>query len=300
MRSALIVGTGLIGTSVGLALSQQGMAVHLTDTDPAAAHAAAALGAGTVGEPAEQVDIAVLGVPPAEVAPVLADLQRRRTARFHTDVASVKAMPCREMTALGCDTSSVVGGHPLAGGEQSGPLAARGSLFRGRPWVLVPNEQTSAVALDCAMEVVTGCGATPVLMGAEEHDRAVALVSHAPHLVATLLAARMLHGDTDALRLAGQGVRDTTRIAAGRATLWTEILAANAGSVADVLEGVASDLLATIATLRELSTVPGTGAPGLPATDELANLTRMLQRGVDGRARIATARDAATEVSPAT
>jgi prephenate dehydrogenase len=117
-------------------------------------------------------------------------------------------------------------------------------------------------------------------MSAEEHDRAVALISHTPHLVASLLAGRLLDGGPAALGLAGQGVRDTTRIAAGRADLWTDILAANAGAVADVLEDVAADLAATIAALRGLDTGPG------EPEGALADLTRMLQRGVDGRERI--------------
>jgi prephenate dehydrogenase len=279
MRSAVVVGTGLIGTSVALALTGRGVTVHLMDHDPAAAHAAASLGAGIAGEPRTRVDIAVIAVPPAAVAPVLADLQRRAIARVHTDAASVKTLPSRQIEVLGCDSSSHVGGHPLAGSERSGPYAARGSLFEGRPWVLVPEPRSSAAALDGAHAVVSACGATPVLMGAEEHDRAMALVSHVPHLVAGLLAGRLLDGDPAALGVAGQGVRDTTRIAGGRPALWTEILAANAGNVADVLDGMAADLAATVSALRALEAAPR-------QADALAELTGMLQRGVDGRDRV--------------
>ncbi|HEY6794431.1 MAG TPA: prephenate dehydrogenase [Kineosporiaceae bacterium] len=281
VRSAVVVGTGMIGTSVGLALTGRGISVHLMDADPATAHAAAALGAGIAGEPPIRVDVAVLAVPPAAVAPVLADLQRRGTARVHTDAASVKVLPSRQIEILGCDTSSHVGGHPLAGSERSGPYAACGSLFEGRRWVLVPDSRTSAAALDGALAVVSACGATPVMMSAEEHDRAVGLVSHAPHLVASLLAGRLLDSDPAALGLAGQGLRDTTRIAGGRAALWADILAANAAAVGDVLEDLATDLAATIAALRDLDTRTDR------AEDALARLTHILQRGVDGRERVA-------------
>lgn len=291
MRSAVVVGTGLVGTSIGLALRRRGITVYLADADPAAAQTAEALGAGEAADPPEVADIAVLAVPPVEVAPVLASLQKRGTARFYTDAASVKMLPCREIEALGCEMTSVVGGHPLAGGERSGPMAARADLFEGRPWVLVPTEYTSDLALNCALEMVSLCGATPVLLGAESHDRAVALVSHAPHLVASLAAARLLEGDESALRLAGQGLRDITRIAGGRPALWTDILSANAGPVADVLEAFAGDLLETVAALRWLDGGGGgtggheAGAGGAVRAGA-PELTEALQRGVDGRARI--------------
>lgn len=281
MRTAVIVGTGLIGTSVALALRQQGVTTYLLDADPAAAQTAETLGAGLAQEPPEVADIAVLAVPPVWVAPVLAALQKQGLARFYTDVASVKTLPCRDTEALGCELTSVVGGHPLAGGERSGPLAARSDLFEGRPWVLVPTEYTSELALNYALELVSLCGATPVLLDAEAHDRAMALVSHAPHLVASLTAARLLDSGESALRLAGQGLRDVTRIAAGSPALWTDILSANAVPVADVLEAFAADALAAAKALRALAE----GRESAP--DAAAVLTETLQRGVDGQAAVA-------------
>jgi prephenate dehydrogenase len=282
MRSAVIVGSGLIGTSVALALRARGVATYLLDSDPTAAHTAAALGAGRAEEPPEVADIAVLAVPPVRVAPVLADLQKRGIARFYSDVASVKGLPCRETEALGCELTAFVGGHPLAGGERSGPLAARGDLFTGRPWVLVPSEHTADLALNCDLELVSLCGATPVLLDAEAHDRAVALVSHAPHLVASLTAARLLEGGESAMRLAGQGLRDVTRIAAGSPALWTDILSANAGPVAEVLEALAADALTAARALRRAAEEDAEeDAAGATAT-----LAELLQRGVDGRRAI--------------
>lgn len=280
MRCAVIVGTGLIGTSVALALRERGVTTYLMDSDPTAARTAAALGAGLAQEPPEVADIAVLAVPPVRVAPVLADLQKRGTARFYTDVASVKGLPQREVEALGCELTAVVGGHPLAGGERSGPLAARGDLFTGRPWVLVPSEHTSAVALNTALELVALCGAMPVLLDGESHDRAVALISHAPHLVASLTAGRLLEGGESALRLAGQGLRDVTRIAAGSPALWTDILSANPVPVAEVLEALAADALAAAGALRRI------GRGDTDAAAAMDTLTELLQRGVDGRRAI--------------
>ncbi|MFJ8231225.1 prephenate dehydrogenase [Streptomyces sp. NPDC094448] len=280
MRSAVIAGTGLVGTSVALALRRRGVDTYLLDTDPTAVHTAEALGAGRAQEPSGVADVAVLAVPPVQVAPVLAGLQKQGAARFYTDVASVKGLPGREIEALGCELTTVVGGHPLAGGERSGPLAARADLFEGRPWVLVPTEHTGDPALNCALELVSLCGATPVLLDAEAHDRAVALVSHVPHLVASLTAARLLQGSESALRLAGQGLRDVTRTAAGSPALWTDILSANAGPVADVLEALASDAAAVAGALRRVEERGETAAEGA------AELARLLQLGVEGRAGI--------------
>ena len=141
--SAVVIGTGLIGTSVALALRSRGVAVWLADADPAAARLAADIGAGEVlpatvleRPPAGPADIAVLAVPPAAVAATLAAAQARGLARWYTDVASVKSQPLAQAAGLGCDLGSFVPGHPLAGRERSGPAAARADLFLGRPWVV--------------------------------------------------------------------------------------------------------------------------------------------------------------------
>ena len=99
------------------------------------------------GDPGEPADIAVLAVPPAAVAATLLDAQKRDLARVYTDVASVKARPLREAAELGCDLTCFVAGHPLAGRERSGPAAARGDLFLGRPWALCPTAETPQAAV---------------------------------------------------------------------------------------------------------------------------------------------------------
>ncbi|WP_407703867.1 prephenate dehydrogenase [Streptomyces smaragdinus] len=250
MATATVIGTGLIGTSVALALTAQGVTVHLTDRDPAQAAAAQALGAGRTEPAAGPVDLAVIAVPPDHVAPVLADCQRLDVARSYTDVASVKSGPWQAVTDAGLDTGRYLGGHPMAGRERSGPYAARADLFEGRPWVLTPRPDTHPATLAAVRELIALCGAVPVEMTPGNHDRAVALVSHAPHVIAAMTAARLEHADPGALALTGQGLRDTTRVAGGDPALWREILAANAPRVADVLQDVAADLGEMIAALR--------------------------------------------------
>ncbi|WP_274916477.1 prephenate dehydrogenase [Streptomyces sp. WZ-12] len=281
MRTALVIGTGLIGTSVALALSARGVQVHLEDHDHAQALTAAALGAGTAEPPPGPVDLVVVAVPPAHVAEGLAAAIRRGAARAYIDVASVKGGPRRELEALGCDLSGYLGTHPMAGKERSGPLAATADLFEGRPWVLTPSPGGDTEVLNLALELVALCRAVPVVMDADAHDRAVALVSHTPQLVSSLVAARLKGADETAVRLCGQGIRDVTRIAASDPAMWIDILSANPGPVADVLTAVAADLDATVQSLRALESADdvqrGTGAGGIED---------VLRRGNAGRERV--------------
>ncbi|MHC0430504.1 prephenate dehydrogenase [Streptomyces sp. O3] len=281
MRTALVMGTGLIGTSAALTLASRGVTVHLTDHDPEQARTAAALGAGTDAEPEGRVDLAVVAVPPAHVAATLADAMRRGVARGYLDVASVKGGPRRELEALGLDLSAYIGTHPMSGRERSGPLAATADLFEGRPWVLTPTRDTDTEVLNLALELVALCRAVPVVMDADSHDRAVALVSHMPHLVSSMVAARLEHAEDTAVRLCGQGIRDVTRIAASDPRMWIDILSANPGPVADLLADLAADLDETVTALR-----------GLQSADEskrlggAAGIEDVLRRGNAGQVRV--------------
>ncbi|QLJ01169.1 prephenate dehydrogenase [Streptomyces sp. NEAU-sy36] len=281
MRTALVIGTGLIGTSAALALTQRGVTVHLADHDPEHARTAAALGAGTDAPPEGPVDLAIVAAPPAHVATVLADAMRHGLARGYLDVASVKGGPRRELEALGLDLTAYLGTHPMSGREKSGPLAATGDLFEGRPWVLTPTRDTDTEVLNLALELVSHCRAVPVVMDADAHDRAVALVSHMPHLVSSMVAARLEHADEAAVRLCGQGIRDVTRIAASDPRMWIDILSANPGPVADLLADVATDLDETVTALRALQ-----------SCDEdkrragSAGVEKLLRRGNAGQVRV--------------
>ncbi|MBN6054013.1 prephenate dehydrogenase [Nonomuraea sp. RK-328] len=319
LRTVLVVGTGLIGTSVALALRGQGVRVLLADRDQGAMRLARELGAGEEWHPApsagthgadappagpddapvlpagpddapvlpagpdgapvggERVDLAVIAVPPAYVATELLALQRAGAATHYTDVASVKALPIDEARRLGCDLGAYVASHPLAGREKSGPGAARADLFLGRPWALCPTPESSPEARAAVLRLVELCGANPVEVGAEDHDRAVAVVSHAPHVTASAVAARLADASEVALGLAGQGVRDVTRIAGGDPALWLGILSGNAAPVAEVLDAVSRDLAEAASALRALAEGDGTAS---------SDITQLLKRGVAGHGRI--------------
>ncbi|MFH8448767.1 prephenate dehydrogenase [Streptomyces fungicidicus] len=281
MRTTTVIGTGAIGTSVALALTRRGVGVHLEDVDRNAARTAEAMGAGSLERPDRQVDLAVLAVPPAQVGRVLARAQESGLARAYLDVASVKKVPHDDVRAMRADPASYIGSHPLAGTERSGPLAARADLFEGRPWVLTPSEQTGQDVLNTALEMVSLCDGMPVVMDAGVHDHAVALVSHAPHLLSSLLAARLEHAAEDSVRLAGQGVADVTRIAAGDARLWGDILRSNAPAVADVLDSLAAGLSRAVGALRAVS-----DADPLIRRRAQEELEELLREGNRGCARI--------------
>jgi prephenate dehydrogenase len=278
-KRVLVQGTGLIGTSVALALRDKGTEVWLSDADPATAKLAADLGAGTVLPDLRDAkgiaDIAVLAMPPAVVGRELARAQEYAVADVYTDVASVKVLPATHARDLGCALETYVPAHPLAGRERQGPAAAQADLFLGRTWALCPLPETAPDALDAVTGLAVACGADPVVTDPATHDSWVALVSHAPHLVAVAMAARLAPSavPADALKLAGQGLRDVTRIAAGDSALWTQILTANAGPVAEVVAAVAEDLADAA---RLLARLPAGGA----------GVTSLLERGQAGTGRI--------------
>ncbi|MFI1768406.1 prephenate dehydrogenase [Streptomyces sp. NPDC020800] len=280
MRTVAVVGGGLIGTSIGMALAVRGTAVHVLDRDPVRQAEAAERCRGVAGPPRERADLAVLAVPPGQIARVLREQQIRGLARCYTDVGSAKESVQRAAVAAGCTLEYFVGGHPMAGSEQSGPHAARAELFVGRPWVLTPDRCTGAAALVAALDLVEACGARLVVMAAAEHDRAVALTSHAPHVVASALASALGGAPQEVVDLCGAGIRDTTRIAAGETGLWSDILGSNAGAVAAALEPLVDELTAAVAQLKQAAAA----SPGAPRPV----LADLLDRGGEGRARIMT------------
>jgi prephenate dehydrogenase len=283
LDSVLVVGTGLIGTSIGLALRAAGVRVHLMDTDEGRARLAADLGAGIFALPEREPQLVVVAVPASAIAAVIRSYSRTYLDSTFTDVASVASIPQRDVEGLGAPVAvRFVSGHPMSGRERSGPSAARADLFRDRPWVLTPAAAASHIALRRAEALVRACGADLVLMSPDRHDQAVALVSHVPQLVSTLTAARLQHREDDLVALAGPGVRDVTRVAASDPELWTGILDANAEAVLPVLRELRTQLVELEAALETLASPPDERA----RADALGVVHRVLADGVAGRARI--------------
>lgn len=267
----LVVGSGLIGTSVGLALRRAGVRVWLQDADPVSLAEAVDRGAGEPWTPGyDSPRLVVVAVPPPGAGAAMAEAMAFAGATV-TDVTSVKGAPLAEALAAGAEAARLVGGHPMAGREKSGPGAARMDLFDDRPWVVTPLPQSSQDRVQDVVDLARTCGAVPFVMQPAEHDEAVALTSHAPQVISSLLATRLLEADVQAVSVSGQGLRDMTRIAESDPALWTSILAANADSVARVLEAFGQDLARVVSDLR--------GGGG----DEVEGI---LRRGARGRDRI--------------
>lgn len=242
-----VVGAGLVGTSIGLALARAGAeVVCLVDEDPHRSAAASALGAGVVGEWADLAGCAhvVVAVPPSATAAVVSKVLRLNLDATVSDVASVKAKVAAEVETLATEhVHRFCGGHPVAGREKAGPGAARAELFDGAAWVLTPTTSTSAAAVVAVRALAQACGARPFEVSPAAHDAVLALVSHAPQLVASALAARLEGADPVAIDLAGSGFRDTTRVAGSDPALWAEVAVANAGCLSPVLRGLAQSLV---------------------------------------------------------
>ncbi|MEO8850713.1 MAG: prephenate dehydrogenase/arogenate dehydrogenase family protein, partial [Allobranchiibius sp.] len=224
--SVHVVGAGLIGTSIGLALSRVGTTVTLSDPSPTAAALAADLGAGCVDEPTGP-DVVVVAAPPDVAASVILSALRRWPHAAVTDVASVKSVVLADVSAATTDDelARYVGSHPMAGRERSGAVAAQADLFKGRTWVVCAHTTSDRDATARISELAASTGAAVVSMNAAEHDTAVAYVSHLPQIAASLVASRLRELPDEAVALAGQGIRDVTRIAERDPLLWTQILA---------------------------------------------------------------------------
>ncbi len=233
IASLVVVGTGLLGTSIALAAVAAGVEVALDDSDAGNLDGAQHItGCRRWRDGMPAADHAVICVPPSAVAEATLRAQRLHMARTFSDVASVKSRPLLEAETLGVDMTMFVGGHPMAGRESAGPWNARGDLFRGRPWPLVPTSATGDEALAAAVALAELCGAQPELWTAADHDAAVAAVSHLPQLVSSALAASLGDVSGDYFELAGAGLRDTSRLAGSPPGMWSDICVQNASAVA--------------------------------------------------------------------
>ncbi|CAB4625093.1 unannotated protein [freshwater metagenome] len=273
--SVRIVGAGLLGTSIGLGLSKLGVHVTLEDASPANLKLAIDYGAGKACSAVDKPAVIVVCVPPDVTASVVHRELSDFPEAIVTDVASVKTQVLTELAALGSDLTRYVGSHPMAGRERGGAISGRADLFVGRPWVISANPQSNPQAVSAIEDLAIDLGSAPLRVSAHEHDRAVALVSHVPQLVSSLLAARLIEAESSDVSLAGQGLRDTTRIAASDPKLWIQILAANAAEVAPILKAFEADLHTVVESLENID-----------QSGSLARVSRALEAGNQGVERI--------------
>lgn len=277
----LVLGSGLLGASIGLGLRARGVDVVLSDPSPSAQAVAVDIGAGRAFVPGAELnpELVVVAAPPDVCAAVIATALQTYPDAVVVDIASVKEAILAELqTTLGADSellSRYVGTHPMAGSERSGPVAARGELFNAKPWVLCPSEASSAHAIKVAHSLAIDLDAVVFRFTPDEHDAAVALVSHLPQIMSSLVASRLQETPAHALSLAGNGLRDVTRIAASDPSLWVQILGANAPKLLTIMQGVRTDLDRLIATLS---------APTAPGAR--LDLAQLMAEGNAGQTRI--------------
>ncbi|MGH9128859.1 MAG: prephenate dehydrogenase/arogenate dehydrogenase family protein [Acidimicrobiales bacterium] len=285
-RRAAVIGTGLIGGSIGLALRARGWHVSGTDADPSHAERALSLGAiDAIGEDPE-AEVTFVATPVSAVVPAalkalaaseiaeaaenaqVADLAGRgapgvaelagreeagaagaagaRPRRVVTDVTGVKGPVTAAITH-----PRFVGGHPMAGSEQEGVDGADPDLFAGATWVLTPTSTTSPEAFAQLRTIVSSLGADVIALAPDNHDVLVALVSHVPHLTAATLMGLAANGAAEQgalLRLAAGGFRDMTRVAAGHPGIWPDICAENRDAIVATLD----ELVASLSEVREM------------------------------------------------
>lgn len=239
LKSVRIVGAGLIGTSIGLALKAAGASIQFVDVDDNAELLANDLvKAGKFEDP----DLVIIATPPSAFKSAIEREATLNPKAILMDIGSVKTKPLLEVSTLDGLLYRFCATHPMAGREISGAISARADLFLDRAWIITPTVETSERAKQIVLEVISACGAQVVEMNAQDHDERVALISHLPQTVSSLLAAQLSSSNPEALALAGGGLRDTVRIAGSDPKLWGEILAANEAALIPLLISLQSDL----------------------------------------------------------
>jgi prephenate dehydrogenase len=251
-KRVAIVGLGLIGGSIALAVRERWSSTLITAVDrpPVLAHASSSgaidRAAQTVAE-IGPVDLVILAAPVRQNVELLPQVMANLSAgTIVTDVGGTKRDIVRAAAALP-SVMAFIGGHPIGGAERGGFGFARPDLFRGKPWIFTPSPSSPASFLDTLSDFVRGLGARPATMDAETHDRVMAYVSHLPQLKASVLMEVV--GRTashDGLRFAGRGLTDSTRLASSPASVWRDICAANADDIGPALD----ELIARLTELR--------------------------------------------------
>ena len=250
--SIRIIGSGLIGTSIGLALAARGVQVEMLDLDQKAQKLAQDLIASEIsGAP----EVILFAIPASTLAETFEREFAFNPGSKFIDIASVKTKPQVEVSRISGGSSRFLATHPMAGREVGGAASARADLFEGRTWIYCPTyadgAQVDSDVLETGLWLINSLGATPISMSASRHDSAVALVSHLPQIVASLLAAQLKGAKGEDLDLAGAGLRDTTRIAASDPELWQEIISSNAQEILPLLINLQNDLGSLIQSLDD-------------------------------------------------
>jgi len=261
-----IVGSGLIGTSIGLGLVQRGIAVEMVDSDPSAQGLARDLTGGVVVVDPELV---VFALPTSGLSQVIQSEIAINPQSTFMDVGSVKSEVVLHVKTFSGLSTRFLPTHPMAGREIGGASSARADLFQGRSWILTPEADCAPESKSLVLELIKCLGATPIELTAQDHDAAVAKISHLPQIAASLVAKQLSGTPAEWMELAGQGLRDTTRIAGSDEKLWKEIIYSNRAEISQLLISLQIDLAQMIKSL-----------------DDPAKIAELIAAGRDGKAMI--------------
>ena len=243
-----IVGSGLIGTSIGLGLVQRGVSVQMVDSDPAAELLANDLVGGVeLSDP----ELVIFGLPTSRLAVVIQDEFSLNPNSTFMDVGSVKNEVVLQVKTFSALSTRFLPTHPMAGREIGGAGSARADLFQGRSWILTPSDDVDPGSKELVVGMIQSLGATPIELSAADHDRAVAKISHLPQIAASLVAKQLTGTPSEWMELAGQGLRDTTRIAGSDEGLWKEIIFSNRTELKELLINLQNDLHSMITALDD-------------------------------------------------
>lgn len=239
INSVRIVGSGLIGTSIGLCMKAAGAAVEIIDLDANNAKLAQDLIKSSV---IAQPELIVVAVPIKVNQEIVIQLLNANPSSIVCDLASVKSNLLLKVKQLSEQAANFISLHPMAGREVSGAENARADLFKGRAWIAISDDSTSDRAKKIGTDLVTMCGSTLYWMSSLEHDQTVAKISHLPQILSSLLAGALLDISSDNLNLSGQGLRDLTRLANSDSKMWSEILTTNNEVISPLLDQIINDL----------------------------------------------------------
>jgi prephenate dehydrogenase len=247
LKNVRIVGSGLIGTSIGLGLVQRGVSVDMVDSDPKAQSLANDLVGGVrVTAP----DLVVLAMPTSQLTTVINRENQLNPQSTFIDVGSVKNEVVLHVESISGLSRRFLPTHPMAGREIGGASSARADLFQGRSWILTPSAEVETSSRELVLELIELLGATPIVLSAIDHDRAVARISHLPQIASSLIAKQLTGTPPEWMELAGQGLRDTTRIAGSDESLWKEIIFSNRGELQQLLINLQNDVQLMIDSLE--------------------------------------------------
>ena len=228
-----VVGAGLIGTSMALGLKGAGYQIAIEDEDPRAEEIAQSL-IGQVGE-GPNPEVVVIATPISSISTLVKGFATRYPQAIVMDIGGLKSEVVAEIEQFPDISSRFCATHPMAGREISGALAARGDLFEGRIWIYTPTINSSELAIASALEIINALGGKKVILSAKEHDQAIAGISHLPQIMSSLLSATLIDISDRDIGLAGQGLKDVSRLAASNSELWSELLHANSSAVVEFL-----------------------------------------------------------------